>query len=155
MDPFIGEIRAVGFSFAPPGWALCNGQLLPIAQNTLLYSILGTTYGGDGVTTFALPNLAGKVPVHAGQGPGLSRVDLGESGGEEAVTLTLAQIPTHTHGQIGTSPTTNIPSAGTALADDGSYGQPASEASTAHDNMPPFLVVSYIISLTGVMPVAT
>src|SRR4051812_113885 len=95
--PFLGEIRMVGFNFAPRGWALCNGQILSIAQNTALFSILGTTYGGNGQTTFALPDLRGRVPVSAGQGPGLSSYDLGQVTGSENVTLTVQQLPAHSH----------------------------------------------------------
>src|SRR5260370_1263480 len=97
MDPFVGEIRQFGFNFAPTGWAMCNGQLLPISQNTALFSILGTTYGGDGKSTFALPNLQGCVPMGAGAGPGLSPRDLGETGGPEAGTLLAHEMPGPTH----------------------------------------------------------
>src|SRR3954447_18059727 len=96
-SPFVAEIRILPYNFAPQGWASCNGQLLPISQNTALFSLLGTTYGGDGRTTFALPDLAGSTPMHPGQGPGLSMHDLGESGGAETVTLIESEIPVHTH----------------------------------------------------------
>jgi microcystin-dependent protein len=96
-NPFLAEIRIFGFSFAPKGWAMCNGQLLPISQNTALFSLLGTTYGGNGTSNFALPNLTGSVPLQQGQGPGLSLYDLGESGGSPTVTLLSSEIPTHTH----------------------------------------------------------
>ncbi|MFY1113097.1 MAG: tail fiber protein, partial [Methanosarcinaceae archaeon] len=96
-EPFIGEIRMFAGNFAPRGWAFCDGQLLPISQNTALFSILGTTYGGDGRTTFGLPDLRGRVPVHAGSGPGLSTVRLGDTGGAETVTLSQAQMPSHNH----------------------------------------------------------
>src|SRR5690349_8490208 len=96
-DPFVAEIRIFGFNFAPRGWAWCNGQLLPISQNTALFSLVGTYYGGDGKSTFALPNLQGSVPMHPGQGPGLSLHDLGEQGGEETVTLLQSEIPSHQH----------------------------------------------------------
>src|SRR5580704_15922794 len=95
--PFLGMIITVGFNFAPRGWALCNGQLMPISQNTALFSLLGTTYGGNGTTTFALPNLQSRVPVHFGQGPGLSPYVIGQSGGAETVALTINQLPAHTH----------------------------------------------------------
>jgi microcystin-dependent protein len=97
QEPFIGEIRWVGFNFAPVGWALCDGQLMSIAQNTALFSLLGTTYGGNGQTTFALSDMRGRVPLHPGQGPGLSQRVLGEAGGQETVTLTAAQMPSHSH----------------------------------------------------------
>ena len=97
MDPFVAEIRIFPFNFAPKGWAWCNGQLLPISQNTALFSLLGTTYGGDGKSTFALPNLQGSAPMHPGQGPGLSLHDLGETGGSETVTLLESETPVHNH----------------------------------------------------------
>jgi microcystin-dependent protein len=97
MDPFIGQIICVGFNFAPPGWAQCNGQLLSIAQNSALFALLGTTYGGDGRTTFGLPDLRGRAPIGVGQGQGLSNYTQGQMGGTENVTLTAAQIPSHTH----------------------------------------------------------
>jgi microcystin-dependent protein len=96
-DPFIGETRLVGFNFAPQGWALCDGQLLSISQNTALFSLLGTTYGGNGQTTFALPDLSSRVPVHQGQGPGLSNYVPGEQGGSENVTLNVSQLPAYSH----------------------------------------------------------
>src|SRR6478609_319366 len=96
-DPFIAEIRVFSGNFAPVGWALCNGQLMPIAQNTALFSLLGTSFGGDGKTTFALPDLRGRSPMHPGAGPGLTPRTLGDVGGEEAVTLTLNEMPSHTH----------------------------------------------------------
>src|SRR5689334_14661638 len=96
-DPFVAEIRIFPFNFAPTGWAFCNGQLLPISQNTALFSLLGTTYGGDGKSTFALPDLQGSAPMHPGQGPGLSLHDLGETGGSETVTLLESEIPAHNH----------------------------------------------------------
>src|SRR4051795_2916835 len=97
-DPFVAEIRIFAFNFAPTGWAFCDGQLLPISQNTALFSLLGTTYGGDGKSTFALPNLQGSAPMHPGQGPGLSLHDLGEEGGVDAVTLLQSEMPGHSHG---------------------------------------------------------
>lgn len=108
-EPFLGEIRMFGGNFAPRGWALCNGQLMSIAQNSALFSILGTTYGGDGQTTFGLPNLQGRVAIHQGQSPGTSQYMLGEAGGTENVTLTQAQMPMHTHGA------TFAPTGGTPL----------------------------------------
>lgn len=96
-DPFVAEIRLGGFNFAPKGWAFCDGRLLPISQNTALFSLLGTAYGGDGKSSFALPDLQGRMPMHPGQGPGLSPRDLGESGGVETVTLQASEIPAHNH----------------------------------------------------------
>src|SRR6266568_4820274 len=96
-DPFVAEIRIFPFNFAPKGWAFCDGQLLPLSQNTALFSLLGTTYGGDGKSTFALPNMQGNTPMHPGQGPGLSLHDLGETGGSETVTLLQTEIPAHSH----------------------------------------------------------
>src|SRR5262245_53022514 len=107
-EPFLGEIRTFGFNFAPTGWAMCNGQLLAIAQNTALFSLLGTQFGGNGQTTFALPNLQGRVGIHEGQGAGLSQYTIGQVGGTETVTLTVNQIPAHNHSAKGTAddPTT-------------------------------------------------
>ena len=99
-DPFVAEIRIFPFNFAPKGWALCDGQLLPLSQNTALFSLLGTTYGGDGKSNFALPNLQGSAPMHPGQGPGLSLHDLGETGGSETVSLLESEIPMHSHGSM-------------------------------------------------------
>src|SRR5215831_204073 len=96
-DPFLGEIRMVGFNFAPVGWAFCNGTLVPISQNDALFALIGTTYGGDGQNTFALPNLQSRVPIHQGTGPGLSNYVIGQLAGSESVTLTVSQIPAHTH----------------------------------------------------------
>src|SRR2546422_3621941 len=97
MDPFVAEIRIFPFNFAPKGWAFCDGQILPISQNTALFSLLGTTYGGDGKSNFALPDLQGSLPIHAGQGPGLSLYDLGQTAGEDNLTLLTSEIPVHTH----------------------------------------------------------
>ena len=102
-DPFVAEIRIVPFNFAPNGWAWCNGQLLPISQNTALFSLLGTTYGGNGTSNFALPNLQGAAPMHPGQGPGLSLHVLGEAGGTETVTLLESEMPSHTHAFVATA----------------------------------------------------
>src|SRR3712207_5363204 len=112
-DPFVAEIRCMGFNFAPTGWAQCNGQILPISQNTALFSLLGTTYGGDGKSTFALPNLQGRAPMHPSQGPGLSLHHLGETGGAETVTLLRSEIPVHTHTTSASSGPANLQSPGT------------------------------------------
>ena len=118
MDPFVAEIRIFPFNFAPKGWAFCQGQLLPISQNTALFSLLGTTYGGDGRSTFALPNFQGAAPLQQGQGPGLSRYDLGETTGSNTVTLLSAEMPSHTHGFNGKNRNANTNSpAGNLLAD--------------------------------------
>src|SRR6476469_6205761 len=112
MDPFVAEIRIFPFNFAPKGWAWCDGQLLPLSQNTALFSLLGTTYGGDGKSNFALPNLQGNAPMHPGQGPGLSLHDLGETGGSETVSLLESEIPSHSHtaNASAADATTGIPS---------------------------------------------
>src|SRR5262252_5792343 len=102
-NPFVAEIRIFPFNFAPKGWAFCDGQILPLSQNTALFSLLGTTYGGDGKSNFALPNMQGNAPMHPGQGPGLSLHDLGETGGSDTVTLLESEIPSHTHAWMGSS----------------------------------------------------
>ncbi len=171
-EPFVAEIRIVGFNFAPTGWATCDGQLLPISQNTALFSLLGTTYGGDGQTTFALPNLQGSAPVHPGQGPGLANYNLGQTGGETSVTLNINQMASHDHPLNGgaQAATTNSP-AGTALAEpvvnprfSGLYAatRPTVTANPAavftaggsqpHNNMQPYLTLLFIIALQGVFP---
>lgn len=166
-EPFIGQIVMFAGNFAPRGWAFCDGQLLPIAQYSALFSILGTTYGGDGRTTFALPDLRGRLPMHAGHGPGLSDRRLGARGGAENVTLTVSEIPSHNH-TLGAS---NSPAADTApgnnlLAENrrDAYvgGAPNTTMNGAaignaggsqpHNNMPPFLAVYYIIALQGIFP---
>src|SRR5437667_1246354 len=116
-NPFVAEIRIFPFNFPPVGWAFCNGQLLPISQNTALFSLLGTTYGGDGKSTFALPDLEGRAPMHPGQGPGLSLHDLGETGGSETVSLLESEIPNHTHAmQASTAPGNSKIPAGNVVA---------------------------------------
>lgn len=171
-DPFVGEIRQVGFPFAPLGWALCNGQLMQIRQNTALFSILGTNYGGDGLATFGLPNLQGRFPLGAGQGPGLSSYSLGEVGGAATVTLTQSTMPAHSHAPGGST------DAGTADSPEGAVwaeprtgrskdrvyaagGAPTpmatnllapSGGSAPHNNLSPFVVTNFIIALTGVFP---
>jgi microcystin-dependent protein len=168
--PFIGEIRMVGFNFAPVGWAFCDGQLLPIAQNTALFSLLGTTYGGNGISTFALPDLRGRVPLHMGQGPGLSLYSLGQTGGTENVTLSSGQLPAHNHtvnavagGGNQASPAGGLPaieSTGTSL----DYSSAAANAtmnsgmisgggsSQPHNNQQPYLTINFIIALQGIFP---
>src|SRR5437588_2259354 len=116
MDPFVAEIRIFPFNFAPKGWAFCDGQILPLSQNTALFSLLGTTYGGDGKSNFALPDLQGRAPMHPGQGPGLSLRSLGEQGGEDTVTLLQEEIPAHTHSlQASNQPGEDPSPAGEAL----------------------------------------
>lgn len=167
-EPFLGEIRVFAGNFAPRGFALCNGQLLPINQNTALFSLLGTTYGGNGQTTFALPNLQDRFPMHWGQGAGLSSRALGELSGVATVTLQESEIPAHTHGlqASGANATASTPAAGNALAVSQAtvYGPPqdlvalASETlaptggSTPHTNVQPFLAVTYLIALQGIFP---
>lgn len=166
-EPFLSEIRLMSFVFAPQGWALCNGQLLPINQNQALFSLLGTTFGGDGRVNFALPDLRGRVPIHTGSGH-----TLGERGGEQAHTLSVAEIPTHVHVASATSAvaTTNLPAPTLLLAQSTAanlYG-PASNlvamapaaianvgGSQAHLNMQPFLTLSFCIALQGIFPSPT
>jgi microcystin-dependent protein len=161
-SPFMSEIRIMSFSFAPKGWAMCNGQLLPINQNQALFSLLGTTYGGDGRVNFALPDLRSCVPIHMGSGH-----TLGERGGEQGHTLSISEIPAHTHALFGTSATNNpqpVPT-GAYLAPTASmYSSaqnltslhPASVTNTggsqAHQNMQPFLVLTFCIALQGIFP---
>jgi microcystin-dependent protein len=162
-QPFIGEIILFAGNFAPRGWAFCNGQLLAISQNTALFAILGTTYGGNGQTTFALPDLRGRVPIHPGQGPGLSMYDLGQVGGTETVTLNVNEMPQHTHRQPATNgeQTTNrpngaLPAGGGVYAEDsdGSMLAPATTVggSQPHNNIQPYLGVNFIIALEGIFP---
>lgn len=168
--PYIGEIRMFGGNFAPAGWAFCNGQLLPISENDALFNLIGTTYGGDGQTTFALPNLQSRIPIHMGQGPGTSNYTIGEQGGAEEVTLTVNQIPNHGHPPRGSSSggaeTPNNNFWGTTALGKPYGAAPAAlqmnpgtitptGGSQPHDNMLPFLCVSYIISLFGVFPSPT
>lgn len=166
-EPFLAEIRMFGGNFAPRGWAFCNGQILSIAQNTALFSLLGTTYGGNGQTTFALPDLRGRVPVHAGNGeagPGLSSVQLGQVDGTETVSLTQQQMPVHSHTTSATNdPATTSRPQGAQPARGGSYaalagpnGQGAatstSGGSQPHQNLPPRTAVNFIIALEGIFP---
>ena len=161
--PFLGMIATYGFNFAPRGWAMCNGQILSIAQNTALFSLLGTTYGGNGQTTFALPDLRSRVPVHMGQGPGLSSYALGQTGGEETVTLTASQMPSHSHGAQASStftsknPTGRYPSGGGAYGDTADTSLNAAEIASSggnqpHDNLQPYLTLNTCIALQGIFP---
>ena len=168
MDPFIGEIIMFAGNFAPRGWAFCDGQLLSISTNTALFSILGTTYGGDGRSTFGLPDLRGRVSVHPGQGPGLSSRRLGEKAGRETVTLSVAQLPAHNHPQNATSsnaetgsPTNGLLGTfpGPAYDSDGTADTQMKSTSIGdtgggqdHDNMQPYQCVNYIIALQGIFP---
>lgn len=170
-EPFIAEIKIFAGNFAPRGWAFCDGQLLPISQNTALFSLIGTTYGGDGRTTTALPNLQGRAPMHPGRGPGLTARRLGEKVGVETVTLAEAQMPSHTHSLRGstTMGTTNTPSSQTVLARGAGAvrvykGDATADATLdtgallssgggqAHNNLSPFLVLNFIIALVGLYP---
>ena len=165
-DPFVAEIRIFGFNFPPTGWAFCNGQLLPISQNTALFALLGTTYGGDGKTTFALPNLQGTAPMHPCQGPGLSVHDLGETGGTETVTLLESEIPAHSHAtSMSLRPSDNLNPGGLALGTGNNvYAAPANLVTMApvmlapaggdapHNNMMPYLTLNFCIALQGVFP---
>ena len=168
-SPFVGEIRMFGGSFAPAGWAMCQGQLMPISENDTLFNLIGTTYGGDGQETFGLPDLQGRAPLHMGQGPGITQnYQEGEKGGVESVTLTANQIPIHTHPMIAsqaignvTQPTGNIMAQNNTIQNyiedvtDANFNANAvgpTGGSQPHENMHPFLVVTFIISLFGVFP---
>jgi microcystin-dependent protein len=171
MDPFVAEIRIYPFNFPPKGWAFCDGQLLPISQNTALFSLLGTTYGGDGKSTFALPNMQGNAPMHPGQGPGLSLHDLGETGGSETVSLLESEIPAHSHTLRASLDDADlrIPTPARSLAKSNSNvyvtGNPntalAAQALTPaggdqpHNNMMPYLTLNFCIALQGVFPPRT
>lgn len=171
-DPFVAEIRIFPFNFAPRGWAWCDGQLLPLSQNTALFSLLGTTYGGNGKSNFALPDLQGRAPMHPGQGPGLSLHDLGETGGSETVTLLESEIPSHSHAEMTHSqdpadlgsPTpsralarTNrgfgyIAPAGAPLVSMSGNAIAPAGGDAPHNNMMPFLTFYFCIALQGVFP---
>jgi microcystin-dependent protein len=160
--PFVGEIRLCGFNFAPQGWVFCRGQILPIAQNTALFSLLGTTYGGNGQTTFALPDLRGRSAMHFGQGPGLSQRALGEQGGAESVTLTANQIPAHSHAisastgrQTSNRPTGGYQAAGNSYSITRNVTMAptlAAAGSLPHENRSPYVGMNFIIALLGVYP---
>jgi microcystin-dependent protein len=174
MDPFVAEIRIFPFNFAPKGWAWCDGQLLPLSQNTALFSLLGTTYGGDGKSNFALPDLQGRAPMHPGQGPGLSLHDLGETGGDETVTLLESEMPSHSHALMAlnvaanrTNPAGNSiarASAGTPYAPPSppppltnlaDVTIPPAGGDQPHNNMQPYLTFYFCIALQGVFPPRT
>jgi microcystin-dependent protein len=167
MEPYIGQIQTFGFNFAPRGWALCNGQIMSIAQNTALFSLLGTTYGGNGQTTFALPDLRGRFPVHQGQGPGLSPYQLGQISGTETTTLIATNLPAHTHtfqlqaAEEGTSETPQ----GNYIAGSGANGFAAApnvamantNVGITGNNQPfsilnPYLCINFCIALEGIFP---
>lgn len=170
-DPFVAEIRIFPFNFAPKGWAWCDGQLLPLSQNTALFSLLGTTYGGNGKSNFALPDLQGRAPMHPGQGPGLSLHDLGETGGSETVTLLESEIPSHSHQlravvdpadlQTG-NPNRSLARSSNGFAYHTQTGTSATLAPQTlaptggdqpHNNMQPYLTFYFNIALQGVFPV--
>jgi microcystin-dependent protein len=171
MDPFVAEIRIVPFNFPPTGWAFCQGQLLPLSQNTALFSLLGTTYGGNGKSNFALPDLQGRAPMHPGQGPGLSLHDLGETGGSDTVSLLESEIPFHNHTVVAINDLsdTNSPigtgfarSSGASVYGTAGNTVPFSDRMLApaggdqpHNNMQPYLTLNFVIALQGVYPPRT
>jgi microcystin-dependent protein len=169
MDPFVAEIRIYPFNFAPKGWAFCDGQILPLSQNTALFSLLGTTYGGDGRSNFALPNMQGSAPMHPGQGPGLSLHDLGEAGGSDTVTLLDSEMPLHTHDMKAAplAATAQTPSPTVGLGRSRGFGAYAPATSLValspqaisptggglpHNNLMPYLALNFCIALQGVFP---
>lgn len=167
-EPFVGEIRMFAGNFAPRGWAFCDGQLLAVSQNDALFSLLGTIYGGDGRTTFGIPDVRGRLPIHAGHGPGLSERRLGSKGGAENVTLTVNQLPSHSHplhastaaatgnnpenAFIGESPSIDLFSESTPIESLGSDAVTNVGGSRSHTNLMPFLCVNFIIALFGIYP---
>ena len=169
-DPFVAEIRIFPFTFPPKGWAFCNGQLIPISQNTALFALLGTFYGGDGKSTFALPGLQGSVPVHQGQGSGLSNYDIGQQGGAQTVTLLQSEIPAHAHSMNAATQdpadakNLNPGNSSFARSVNGALFQASSNTTLApqaatpsggdlpHNNMMPFLTLNFNIALQGVFP---
>lgn len=171
-DPFVAEIRIFPFNFAPRGWAWCDGQLLPLSQNTALFSLLGTTYGGNGKSNFALPDLQGRTPMHPGQGPGLSLHDLGETGGSETVSLLESEIPSHNHGMLGAAEAAeendppnhafavtvgnNIYSTATSpLVNMADVTLAPAGGDQPHNNLQPYLTFYFNIALQGVFPPRT
>lgn len=161
-EPYLGEVKIISWNFAPKGWAFCNGQLLPINQNQALFSILGTTYGGDGRVNFALPNLQGRAPVHTGNG-----ITLGELGGESAHTLSIAEVPAHNHVPVGSKSVGSTGPAASLWATDNTGANPygisantamnpacitAAGGSQPHENMSPYLVLNFVIALQGIFP---
>jgi len=172
MDPFVAEIRIFPFNFAPKGWAFCDGQILPLSQNTALFSLLGTTYGGDGKSNFALPNMQGNAPMHPGQGPGLSLHDLGETGGSDTVSLLESEIPSHSHAlrAFRSDQADHFDPTGAVLAratngnayitanpnvqlNDNSIAPAGGDQ--PHNNMQPYLTLNFCIALQGVYPPRT
>lgn len=167
-EPYVGEIRMFAGNFAPLGWAFCDGQLLAVSQNDALFSLFGTIYGGDGRTTFGLPDMRGRVPIHAGHGPGLTERRLGARGGAEAVTLTVNQLPSHTHAYnattsaglgnspqnafIGESPTVDVFAEATPSESLAPQAVSAVGGSRSHTNVMPFLCVHFIVALFGIYP---
>jgi len=167
-EPFVGEIRMFAGNFAPRGWAFCSGQLLAVSQNDALFSLFGTLYGGDGRTTFGLPDLRGRIPIHAGQGPGLSPRSLGSKSGVEKVTLTTNQLPSHTHPVKGTNdagnstePAGRLPASSTTISlyasvaptvDFNAAAVPGVGGSGSHSNLMPFLCINFIVALFGIYP---
>ncbi len=168
-DPFVAEIRMFPFNFPPKGWAFCDGQIMPISQNTALFALIGTTYGGDGRSTFGLPNLRGRAPMHPGQGPGLAPRVLGETGGSETVTLLVSQIPAHTHtidltGSAGPASASGPDGALPAATGENTYSDQGTDVHLApeslsvaggsqpHNNMQPYLTLYFAIALQGVFP---
>jgi microcystin-dependent protein len=168
-QPYVGEIRMFGGNFPPNGWMTCDGQVLPISENDVLFNLIGTTYGGDGQSTFALPNLSGRIPIHMGQGPGLTQnYTIGQLGGVSTVTLNANQIPTHTHAMICSTNIGTAQSPSNAELAQSTVGQmyfadvtdsnlAANSVGTAgggqpHENVQPFLAFTYIISLFGIFP---
>jgi microcystin-dependent protein len=174
MDPFVAEIRIYPFNFAPKGWAFCDGQLLPLSQNTALFSLLGTTYGGDGKSNFALPDMQGNAPMHPGQGPGLSLHDLGETGGSDTVSLLESEIPAHSHSLMAQNQPGQLAAPGpdrTFARSSGGFAYKAAPYTQVvpfsanmiapaggdqpHNNLMPYLTLNFCIALQGVYPPRT